>query len=52
VLPLAAVAGALLVMAADALARTVFAPREVPVGLVTASLGGPMFLWQLQRGVR
>ena len=52
VVPLAAVLGALLVMAADAVARTMFAPREVPVGLVTASLGGPMFLWQLQRGVR
>ena len=51
-IPLAALAGALLVMAADAVARTAFAPREVPVGLVTASLGGPMFLWQLQRGTR
>jgi len=50
--PVAALAGALLVMAADAVARTAFAPREVPVGLVTASLGGPMFLWQLQRGPR
>ena len=52
VLPVAALAGALLVMAADALARTVFAPREVPVGLVTASIGGPFFLWQLHRGVQ
>lgn len=51
-LPLAMLAGALLVMAADAVARTLFAPREVPVGLVTASLGGPLFLWQLQRGVQ
>jgi iron complex transport system permease protein len=49
---LSALAGALLVMAADAVARTAFAPRELPVGLVTASLGGPMFLWQLQRGPR
>jgi len=51
-IPLAGLLGALLVMAADAVARTAFAPREVPVGLVTASLGGPMFLWQLQRGAR
>ena len=51
-IPLATLAGALLVMAADAVARTAFAPREVPVGLVTASLGGPMFLWQLQRGTK
>jgi len=48
----AALLGALLVMAADAVARTAFAPRELPVGLVTASLGGPIFLWQLQRGAR
>jgi iron complex transport system permease protein len=49
---LAALIGATLVMAADAVARTAFAPRELPVGLVTASLGGPVFLWQLQRGPR
>ena len=49
---LAALLGALLVMAADAVARTAFAPRELPVGLVTASIGGPVFLWQLQRGPR
>ncbi|HMG20653.1 MAG TPA: iron ABC transporter permease [Kofleriaceae bacterium] len=48
----AALIGALLVMAADGVARTAFAPRELPVGLVTASLGGPLFLWQLQRGAR
>jgi len=48
----AALAGATLVMAADAIARVAFAPREVPVGLVTAALGGPFFLWQLERGAR
>jgi iron complex transport system permease protein len=47
---LSALLGALLVMAADAVARTAFAPRELPVGLVTASIGGPAFLWQLRRG--
>jgi iron complex transport system permease protein len=51
-LPLAALVGALLTMAADAIARTGFAPREVPLGLVTAALGGPFFLWQLQRGAK
>jgi len=49
---LSALAGAALVMGADAVARIAFAPRELPVGLVTASLGGPVFLWQLQRGAR
>jgi iron complex transport system permease protein len=48
-LPVAALGGALLVISADAIARTAFAPREVPVGLVTAAIGGPFFLWQLRR---
>jgi iron complex transport system permease protein len=48
-LPVAAVGGALLLIAADALARTAFAPREVPVGLLTAAVGGPLFLQQLRR---
>jgi iron complex transport system permease protein len=51
-LPVAALGGAILVMAADATARTAFAPREVPVGLLTAAVGGPFFLLQLQRGAR
>jgi iron complex transport system permease protein len=51
-LPVVALGGAILVMAADATARTAFAPREVPVGLLTAAVGGPFFLWQLQRGGR
>jgi iron complex transport system permease protein len=48
-LPFSALGGALLVMSADTVARTAFAPREIPVGLVTAAIGGPFFLWQLQR---
>jgi iron complex transport system permease protein len=51
-LPVAALGGAILVVAADVVARTAFAPREVPVGLLTAAIGGPFFLWQLQRGNR
>jgi iron complex transport system permease protein len=44
-----ALCGAVLVVAADLVARTVAAPVEVPVGLVTAALGGPFFLWLLRR---
>ena len=44
-LPVSALLGALLVVLADMAARTTFAPREVPVGLITAMLGGPLFLW-------
>ena len=46
-LPLSAMAGAILLVAADALARVVIAPAELPVGVVTALLGAPFFLWLL-----
>jgi iron complex transport system permease protein len=36
-------------VACDALARTAFAPLELPVGIVTALIGGPFFLWLLLR---
>jgi iron complex transport system permease protein len=48
-LPATVLLGAALVMAADTVARTAFAPRELPVGLVTAGLGGPFFLSLLRR---
>ena len=41
--------GAILLLASDTFARTAFAPIEVPVGLLTACVGGPFFLWLLQR---
>jgi iron complex transport system permease protein len=50
-LPATALLGAAVVMAADTVARTAFAPRELPVGLVTAGLGGPFFLHLLRRPV-
>jgi iron complex transport system permease protein len=46
-LPLAMATGALLLLLADALARTVAVPAEIPVGIFTALLGGPAFLWLL-----
>ncbi len=49
VLPGAAVAGAALVLWADVVARNVAQPAEVPVGLLTALVGGPFFLWLLRR---
>jgi iron complex transport system permease protein len=48
-LPATVLLGAALVMAADTVARTAFAPREIPVGLVTAGLGGPFFLSLLRK---
>jgi iron complex transport system permease protein len=51
-LPLAAVAGALLVAVADAVARLALAPEELPVGVLTALIGCPVLLVLLRRGVR
>ncbi|GAB6044123.1 FecCD family ABC transporter permease [Endothiovibrio diazotrophicus] len=48
--PAAALAGGALVTAADTLARTALAPRQLPVGVVTAFIGVPLFLWLLNRG--
>ena len=47
--PAAAAGGAMLLLAADTLARTVASPAEVPVGIVTALVGAPVFLWLLRR---
>lgn len=46
-LPNAAVLGAALLLAADMLARTLVAPTELPIGIITATLGAPVFLWIL-----
>jgi iron complex transport system permease protein len=48
VLPASALLGAALVLAADTLARTVMAPTELPLGVLTAFIGVPMFLWMLR----
>jgi iron complex transport system permease protein len=48
-LPACALAGGSLLVLADALARTAIAPRELPVGVLTALLGVPMMLWLLRR---
>jgi iron complex transport system permease protein len=48
-LPGTALAGALLLGGADLGARTLAAPAELPIGLLTALIGGPFFLWLLRR---
>ena len=45
VLPASLLAGALWVLLADLVARTVVAPAELPLGVVTAFIGAPFFLW-------
>jgi iron complex transport system permease protein len=49
VLPASALFGAALLIACDVVARTALAPLELPVGIVTAIVGGPVFLWLLFR---
>ncbi|MEV4971550.1 FecCD family ABC transporter permease [Streptomyces scopuliridis] len=48
-LPVAALGGAVILVAADLAARTVAAPQDVPVGVLTALTGGPAFLWLMRR---
>jgi iron complex transport system permease protein len=48
-LPAAALAGGFAVMGADLVARTVIAPAQLPVGVITALAGVPVFLWMLLR---
>jgi len=48
-LPLSALGGALFMVIADLLARTVAAPAEIPVGAITALVGSPYFIWLLLR---
>jgi iron complex transport system permease protein len=48
-LPLSALAGGVLLLAADVIARWLLAPRELPVGVVTAVLGGAYLLALMQR---
>ncbi|MFD8020528.1 FecCD family ABC transporter permease [Streptomyces lavendulae] len=48
-LPVAVLGGAVFLTLADLLARTAAAPEEIPVGVVTALVGGPLFLWMLRR---
>jgi iron complex transport system permease protein len=51
-LPLSALAGALFLVWADTGARTLFDPRELPVGILTALVGGPVFATLLLRNRR
>lgn len=48
-IPLAVIAGGAVLLGADVIARTILAPRELPVGIVTAVFGAPFFLWLLRR---
>jgi iron complex transport system permease protein len=49
VLPASALFGAAFLVACDVGARSLLAPMELPVGILTAMIGGPFFLWLLIR---
>jgi iron complex transport system permease protein len=48
-LPLSAISGAILLILADTASRTLMAPTEIPVGVITAFIGAPFFLFLLRR---
>lgn len=49
-IPASVLAGGSLLITADTLARTIIAPRQLPVGAITAVIGVPLFLFLLSRG--
>ncbi len=49
VVPFSAISGAIFVVLADTVARTAIAPRELPVGAITALIGAPMFIYLLRK---
>jgi len=51
-LPVTLLSGAIFLIATDTVARTLFAPSEVPVGILMVFLGGPFFLYLLRKGKR
>ena len=51
-IPLAILGGGSVLLAADVIARTIMAPRDLPVGIVTSIVGAPFFLWLLRRAKR
>jgi len=51
-IPASVLLGGILMMAADLLSRTIIAPRQMPVGVFTAMIGVPIFLFLMKRGQR
>ena len=48
-IPASAIAGAIVVLVFDTIARTLAAPIEIPIGLLTAAVGGPVLVWLVRR---
>ncbi len=52
VIPLSAMSGGILLLLADTVARSALAPRQLPVGALTAAIGVPIFLYLMSRSTR
>ena len=48
-MPASALAGAMILVIADLVSRTIASPAEVPLGVLTALVGAPFFLWMLRK---
>lgn len=51
-LPASVILGGILLVLSETLSRTILAPRQLPVGVITAFIGVPLFLYLLRRGLR
>jgi iron complex transport system permease protein len=51
-LPMSGILGAIMIVLSDSVSRTLFAPRELPLGIVTALIGAPFFLYLLRKQKR
>ena len=51
-IPCSCLMGAIILLASDTLARTILAPAEIPVGIITAAIGVPFFLYLLLKRTR
>ena len=51
-IPVSALSGGIFTLSCDLLARVIFAPYELPVGIIMSFLGGPFFIWLLTKGNR
>jgi iron complex transport system permease protein len=51
-IPASALVGAIFLISADSIARTIISPAELPVGIITAFFGAPFFIYLLRRKKR
>ena len=49
VIPISAVFGAILLLWADIVARTIMSPEDMPIGIVTGLVGGIFFIWMIKK---